>query len=323
MPTIRTGTGAEVWARDLAQGLRLREHTVDLQILPHWMQFMPWAAGKPEKTPDITVANSWTAAAHAGPGPLVTVMHHVVHDESLDDFKSPYQRFYHRAMVLPMELSAVERSAALVTVSEHAAAQIRRKFGPVACEVVHNGVDIDFFTPGPPRRRTRPFELLFVGKPSRRKAFDVVQEAVARIGSDYRLTVVGSEPEAGLRIDPATRHLGRVSRERLRDAYRSADLLVFPSRLEGFGYAAAEAMACGTPVLCTADSAVAEIVGAEAGIVVNSLDPQVIGRAVREIALPSERLARLGTAARDRIERRFSRSRWLDDMEGLLLRVAR
>jgi glycosyltransferase involved in cell wall biosynthesis len=42
--------------------------------------------------------------------------------------------------------------------------------------------------------------------------------------------------------------------------YNTCDILLFPSRLEGFGYAVAEAMACGKPVVCTNGSSLPELV---------------------------------------------------------------
>jgi glycosyltransferase involved in cell wall biosynthesis len=322
MPTIRTDTGAEVWARHLATGLTSRGHAVEFTLLPHWMQYFPWAAPDPTTRPDVTIANSWTAAAFAKPAPLVAVMHHVVHDAALAAFKSLPQRIYHRSLVLPMERAALHHSAAVVTVSQHAAHRICETFGEVACEIVPNGVDTNFFTPARAGRRKGSFELLWVGKPSRRKAFDVVAHALEMLGKDFRLTVIGPPPEQGISVPAETRVLGRVSSEELRSAYRAADLLLFPSRLEGFGYAAAEAMACGTPVLCSAGGAVAEVVDPPAnGVALPCGDSKAICAAVRALAAQPERLAPMGENARNRAVSHFSETRWLDRMEDLLSRV--
>ena len=322
MPTVRTHTGAEVWAQRLAAGLSLRGHSVELSLLPHAMQYFPWAAPGPAARPDVTVANSWTAAAFAKSGPLVTVLHHVVHDPALDPFKTLGQRIFHRSYVLPMEKAALRKSAKVVTVSRDAGEQILRTFGQVSFEIVPNGVDTDFFTPPTVNRRSDTFELLWVGKPSRRKAFDVVAQALEMLGDEFRMTVVGPPPESSICIPRKAQVLGRVSRGRLRDAYRAADLLLFPSRLEGFGYAAAEAMACGTPVLCSSGGAVAEVVGAPAnGIAVSPCDSRALCTAIREVAAQPARLAEMGANARRRAETHLSEARWLDRMEDLLRHV--
>lgn len=286
------------------------------------MQYFPWAARGPVTTPDLTIANSWTAAAFAQPAPLLTVMHHVVHDPALASYKSLPQHIYHQGVVLPMERAALKRSAAVVTVSQHAATQIRAKFGDVACEVVPNGVDTDYFTPGERRRGEGALHLLWVGKPSRRKAFDVVARAVQSLDARFTFTVIGPAAEPGISVPAKARVLGKVSREELREAYRAADLLLFPSRLEGFGYAAAEAMACGTPVLCSAGSAVAEVLDPPAnGIAVPPGDSDAIRNTIRALVGEPGRLQRMGVTARDRAVSAFSEARWLDGMEDLMMRT--
>ena len=68
MPLIRTGTGSEVYTHVLARRLRERGHRVTLDAVPHLFQYAPWLA--PVSVPadaDVTLANSWNAAAFASP----------------------------------------------------------------------------------------------------------------------------------------------------------------------------------------------------------------------------------------------------------------
>jgi glycosyltransferase involved in cell wall biosynthesis len=53
-------------------------------------------------------------------------------------------------------------------------------------------------------------------------------------------------------------HFSQFHAYELRDFYRHADLMIYPSLLEGFGLPPIEAIACGTPSLCAATSAVKE-----------------------------------------------------------------
>lgn len=53
-------------------------------------------------------------------------------------------------------------------------------------------------------------------------------------------------------------HFTEISADLLRDFYRHADLLIFPSWLEGFGLPPLEALACGTAVVCSSTSALKE-----------------------------------------------------------------
>ena len=63
-------------------------------------------------------------------------------------------------------------------------------------------------------------------------------------------------------------HLGDAELVR---AYQAASALVLPSRYEGFGFPVAEAMACGTPAICSAVGALREV-GGDAAIFVDPDD---------------------------------------------------
>ncbi len=93
--------------------------------------------------------------------------------------------------------------------------------------------------------------------------------------ADLRLVLLGGPGSADAEVTAAIERLGlrgRVVRAgRVPDAHRDglialADALVFPSEYEGFGAPVVEAMALGTPVICSDQPALAEVVG-DAGIV--------------------------------------------------------
>lgn len=57
------------------------------------------------------------------------------------------------------------------------------------------------------------------------------------------------------------RHLSFVPNSDLPALYAGAAVFVYPSRYEGFGLPVLEAMSCGAPVICTADTSMSEITG--------------------------------------------------------------
>jgi glycosyltransferase involved in cell wall biosynthesis len=75
--------------------------------------------------------------------------------------------------------------------------------------------------------------------------------------------------------------LGRIGDEELAAAYRGARALVFPSLYEGFGIPVLEALASGTPVVTSADSAMAEVAGG-AAVLVDPLDVASIAAGIEE-----------------------------------------
>ena len=102
------------------------------------------------------------------------------------------------------------------------------------------------------------------------------------------------------RIEASVRFLGFVPIETLRAFYQAAAAFVFPSLYEGFGLPPLEAMACGTPVVCSNVSALPEVVG-EAAMKVNPENVFDIARGIREVLLDQPLRERLITAGREQV----------------------
>ncbi|MEP5938284.1 MAG: glycosyltransferase family 4 protein [Erythrobacter sp.] len=320
MPLVRTGTGSEVYTRVLAQGLQDRGHTVTIDEVAHAYQYMPWLAPiRPPADTDIVFANSWNAAAFARRGlPTISVCHLVVHVPELSAFKSAAQAAFHSHFVKPMERAAVRKAALNVAVSPTVAGQMRQLFDAKNVHVIENGVDTSFFCPPsssrPARKSEHPLQLLFVGKPSLRKGFDIIAKIVDCFGDQVDLTCVGEKPAGDLPI-PKAIYTGFLDKEGVREAYRSADLLLFPSRMEGYGLAAAEAMACGLPVACCVNTAVDDLIPDGGGII---RSPDDIEGFVADIGLlldDVERLAQMRKMVRLHATEHLTQIRWIGEME--------
>lgn len=130
--------------------------------------------------------------------------------------------------------------------STHTAAEVRRCYGREA-RVIFPPVRMEFFTP--PRTPKRESFWLVVSALEPYKRVDAAIAAAKVAGAELLIAGTGSqrarlEQLAGRNV----RFLGRVRDEDLRDLYRRARLLVFP-QVEDFGIVAAEALACGLPVV--------------------------------------------------------------------------
>lgn len=127
--------------------------------------------------------------------------------------------------------------------------RVRGIYGRDAC-VIHPPVDTGYFTPGPDRRRRT--HALVASRMVPYKRIDLAVRACHAAGQP--LVVAGAGPEER-RLRELAGALGAQttfeispSDGRLRDLYRSARVVVFPSE-EDFGIVAVEAQACGTPVV--------------------------------------------------------------------------
>jgi alpha-1,3-rhamnosyl/mannosyltransferase len=92
--------------------------------------------------------------------------------------------------------------------------------------------------------------------------------------------------------------LSGLSPEQVASVYRSSDVLIFPSILEGFGLPILEAMAAGTPVVCSASSSLPEV-GGEAALYFDPREPEEAAGQVLRVLTDGDlraRLTRLGLA---------------------------
>ncbi len=142
--------------------------------------------------------------------------------------------------------------------------------------------------------------VLFVGNREPRKNLGGLLAAFARLrgepGIDPGLGLViagapswGSDPAAAAAASGRVVCTGFVPDDDLPDLYRGAELLAHPALSEGFGLTVLEAMACGTPVVCSDAGALPEVAG-DAALLVDPRDPPAIaGAAARLLRDPALR----------------------------------
>ena len=137
--------------------------------------------------------------------------------------------------------------------------------------VLSNGVTESFFLASTPMNQMPPFHVVSVGRLAKEKQQAQLIQAVAAspFKNDIRLTVAGTGPqqESLVRLAAALgveAEIGRVSDERLKTLYQTADVFVQTSAVELEGMSVLEAMAAGCPVLINKSitSAVPEFVTA-------------------------------------------------------------
>jgi glycosyltransferase involved in cell wall biosynthesis len=110
------------------------------------------------------------------------------------------------------------------------------------------GVDLTMF-PSTPKPQNKVPTLVFAGTWSLRKGCDVLTEAVR--GRAWRLIHVGAVADAIVPQFPNFESRGFVPQTKLAKIYAQADVLVLPSREDGYGVVLSQALACGLPLVCT------------------------------------------------------------------------
>jgi glycosyltransferase involved in cell wall biosynthesis len=161
-----------------------------------------------------------------------------------------------------------------------------------------------------PRAVHAPLRLLFIGRFDRQKGLDWLLRTLATMSTDrVQLTVVGApvvDAPPQLSPSPGVRFTGWLTPPEVGEYLDQADALVVPSRWEGFGLVAIEAMRRGVPVLASNRGALPEVV-AEAGLVFDLERPHSLLEQLD--ALTPETLCELGRRGLSRFEREFSAER--------------
>lgn len=267
--------GWTAWHRDTAAARLPGGPEVRRLPLPRRGLVAAWERGAPWPVPrGVDVVHAPTLLAPTAIGvPLVVTVHDAVpwtHPETL----TPRGVTWHRRMAERV----AARADAVVVPTRAVGDALRAHLDLGRVEVVGEGVSGDLAVPADAGERARRLDLpaggflLTLATLEPRKGLDVLVRALGRGAAPaLPLLVVGQAGWGG--VDPAelaraeglptdrVRVLGRLSDADLATVLDRATVLVMPSRAEGFGLPVLEAMAAGTPVVCSADPALAEIGG--------------------------------------------------------------
>ncbi len=250
------------------------------------------------------------------------------------------QRFF--AELAEQTARTVQRAAHIITVTETTRAQVMRHFGLAADRVsaVPLGLRPEAVAEPTPEaaaqwrsRLALPARyVLYLGNIDPNKNLFTLLDGFAayrRRGGAADLVLAGrsvffqpllAQHAQRLGIAERVRFTGRVDDAALPVLYRGAQTVVMPSRLEGFGLPAIEAMACAVPVVVADAGALPEVVG-DAALRVPADDAAAFGEALLKIEQDPRLAAELKRAGPPRAAR-FDWARAVADTLALYRRVA-
>jgi glycosyltransferase involved in cell wall biosynthesis len=259
---------------------------------------------------------------HARGRPVVANIHHPLQIDRENELRQARTvgKLISRWFWFPwdMQKRVARRVDKIITGSDSSAESVMQAFGLPRehIRVIYDGVDPDIFHPLDGVER-EPNSVLFVGHTEdKNKGFRYLVEALSMLRArvPFHLYVVqrpGSKEAVRLveefGLQGRVRALESLNREELVRAYSSVQLFVSPSLYEGFGLPAAEAQACGTPVIATSAGALREIVeDGVTGITVPPGDAAALADAIEALLNDPERCRLAGEAGARRIRERFS-----------------
>jgi len=203
--------------------------------------------------------------------------------------------------------------------------------------VLPNAIDLTAVVAAPRRDWCRELNVPptarligFVGRLAHNKGGDVLLRALARLrldGANVRGIVVGDGGErealeglaSELGLKGFVHFVGAASREAIYAAIKGFDIAVMPSREEGFGLSAVEAMACGVPLVASGVDALAEVVrDGETGLLASPECPEALALAVRKLLDDPTLAARLREQALRHVWQHYGAEAYCARLAGVL-----
>jgi glycosyltransferase involved in cell wall biosynthesis len=250
--------------------------------------------------------------------PVISTIHHPLTIDRATWFEYPSTFFdkIRRILYYPliMQRFMANRMDHIITVSRDAAEEIHKAFRvPMKkISVIYNGMDSGLFYPVPGVKK-KAKSLIFVGNVAdRKKGIIYLLQAMKRTRHNVQLTIVdGGAPNRtfipefidSLGLNSQVRFTGKIPIEQLVQLYAETEIAVAPSLYEGFGFPAAEAMACQVPVIATTGGALPEVVGEheKTGLLVAPRDPDALARSI-DFLLDNDQLRKsMARSARQRV----------------------
>ncbi|HOD15211.1 MAG TPA: glycosyltransferase family 4 protein [Spirochaetota bacterium] len=250
--------------------------------------------------------------------PFISTIHHPL---SIDrstwfEYPSDFNIKMRRILYYPllMQSFVANRMSRIITVSHNAALEINKAFGvnQKNISVIYNGMDSSLFYPVKGVKK-KSNSIIFVGNvEDRKKGIIYLLKAMTLTKHNVTLTIVdGGAPNRStvphlidkLGVNGRVTFTGKIPIEKLITLYSQHEMAVLPSLYEGFGFPAAEAMACELPVITSTAGALPEVVGEhmETGYLVPPRDAHAIAEGIDFLLDNPEIRKRLGKAGRKRV----------------------
>ncbi|HEX2202894.1 MAG TPA: glycosyltransferase family 4 protein [Longimicrobium sp.] len=228
-----------------------------------------------------------------------------------------------------MERAMIRRAKRLTATSTATYELLRTIVDPdVGIDLVYAGVPDELFALP---RKPEDYLLFFGRMDILQKGLDTILEAMSilvrtRPGVELKMAGRGKDAERvrqmarELGVERNVTMLGAVDEAERQRLFAGAAVELMPSRFEGFGMVAAEAMAAGVPLVAAAAGSLPEVVG-DGGVLVPPGDAHALAREVARLLDDAAERERLSAAARVSAER-FRWGRVADDHLAFLHRLA-
>lgn len=281
----------------------------------------------PQKTRLVHTTPDYAIFHHRSNIPLILTFHNYVLDSFMRRYSSFLQNIHYQTDLRLLTKMAIARADALTAVSQYTAqlacADLHLK-RPI--KVIYNGIDHTHFRPCKSKKylSNKKVKVLFCGNLTRRKGAQWLRPIAERLSPNITIAyTTGLRTRNFLPIHPQLECLGTIPHHAMPAVYQSVDILLFPTVREGFGLAAAEAMACGLPVVATDCSSLPELIDeGKGGFLCPMGDVTSFAQKVQLLADNALQRQEMGEYNRNKIEKTFTIdqmvNQYIELFEGLL-----
>ncbi len=252
--------------------------------------------------------------------PLVVTVHNLVLDSFMTQYSSWMQRIHYKTDLLFFTRLSIEKADCVTAVSKFSADMVRDELAfsrPI--RVIYNGIDTRRFYPRIKIGDRKSVRVLFAGNLTLRKGANLLPRIAARLAQGIELFYTqGLRKGSPLPDLPNLKNLQRISYNVMHEVYRNADILLFPTVREGFGLVAAEAMACGLPVVASDCSAIPELIDhSKGGFLCPVGDVDAFAERINQLADSPELRRVMGEYNRAKVEKYFTLERMVSEYREL------
>ena len=172
--------------------------------------------------------------------------------------------------------------------------------------VVPYGVDLQTFSPPAQPPPGDVFKVIYSGQLTQRKGLSYLLQGYQRFArADTELTLVGGQvggPEPLRPFAHLFEHVPHQPRPALAERYRQSHVFVFPTLVEGMPLVVLEAMACGLPVIVTANGPAGIVRDGIDGFIIPQRSPEAVQEKLELLYRDRERCAAMGRNAARRAQ---------------------
>lgn len=256
--------------------------------------------------------------------PSVITFHNYVLDSWMMTYSNLFQKIHYKTDLRIFTKAAVFKAHTITAVSRFTAALVKKELGiSKKIQVIYNGIDSELFCPQSKMQHGKKICVLFSGNISMRKGAQWLPAIADKLERNIVVYYTSGLRGKGKILERENLiPVGRIPYNDMPDFYNKMHIVLMPTVREGFGLAAAEAMACGLPVIASNCSALPELIDNDKGGFLCPVgDVDAFAEKINFLANSEFHRKEMGEYNRAKVEKQFTIKRMVNGYKTLFEEV--